>query len=221
MELALGKSKSPAGSPSGDHDLYAVLVDAAMQQRDEAALRKYGPLAEETAVRIDHKLYTAIAHRAWGVAHRLAKEYAKAERRLNLALNIFAELGTRWQSGVTLYELGELARTQGNSSAARDHFSRALIAFEEMRAAPDAGRTRAALRQVADEEGGRQNLAGLTEREVEVLRWLARGLSNQEIADKLVLSTRTVHAHLRSIYAKLDVTTRSAATRVAIENKIV
>jgi predicted ATPase/DNA-binding CsgD family transcriptional regulator len=63
--------------------------------------------------------------------------------------------------------------------------------------------------------------AGLTEREVEVLRWLARGLSNQEIADKLVLSKRTVHAHLRSIYSKLDVTTRSAATRVANEHKIV
>jgi len=62
--------------------------------------------------------------------------------------------------------------------------------------------------------------AGLTEREVEVLRWLARGLSNQEIADRLVLSRRTVDAHLRSIYGKLGVTSRSAATRAAIENKI-
>ncbi|MBI5653151.1 MAG: tetratricopeptide repeat protein [Chloroflexi bacterium] len=63
--------------------------------------------------------------------------------------------------------------------------------------------------------------AGLTQREVEVLRLLAMGLSNQEIADKLVLSKRTVHAHLRSIFSKLDVTTRTAATRVAIEHKIV
>jgi non-specific serine/threonine protein kinase len=63
--------------------------------------------------------------------------------------------------------------------------------------------------------------AGLTQREVEVLRLLAIGLSNQEIADKLVLSKRTVHAHLRSIFAKLDVTTRTAATRVAMEHKIV
>ncbi len=63
--------------------------------------------------------------------------------------------------------------------------------------------------------------AGLTEREVEVLRLLALGVSNQKIADKLVLSKRTVEAHLRSIFGKLDVTTRSAATRAAIENKIV
>jgi DNA-binding CsgD family transcriptional regulator/tetratricopeptide (TPR) repeat protein len=67
----------------------------------------------------------------------------------------------------------------------------------------------------------RQYPGGLTRREVEVLRLLAVGLSNQEIADKLVLSKRTVHAHLRSIFAKLDVTTRTAATRVALEHKIV
>jgi DNA-binding CsgD family transcriptional regulator len=62
---------------------------------------------------------------------------------------------------------------------------------------------------------------GLRKREVEVLRWLVRGLSNQEIADQLVLSRRTVEAHLRSIFGKLDVTTRSAETRVAIEQGIV
>lgn len=221
MELALNKSPNPAGAPSGDHDLYAVLVDGAMQQRDEAALRKYAPLAEETATRIDHKLYTAIAHRAWGVAHRLANEYSQAERRLQLALNTFAELGTRWQSGVTLFELGEVARAQANTAAARDYFSRALIAFEEMRAAPDIARTRAALKEMTDGTQSPKYPAGLTEREVEVLRLLTRGLSNQEIADNLVLSRRTVHAHLRSIFSKLDVTTRSAAARVAIEYKIV
>ncbi|MDE3091215.1 MAG: tetratricopeptide repeat protein, partial [Chloroflexota bacterium] len=62
---------------------------------------------------------------------------------------------------------------------------------------------------------------GLTTREVEVLGLLARGLSNQQIADQLVLSKRTVHAHLRSIYGKLDVTTRGAATRAVLERKIV
>ena len=51
----------------------------------------------------------------------------------------------------------------------------------------------------------------LTEREIEVLRLVSQGLSNQEIADRLVISRRTVHAHLRSIYDKLGVTTRTAA----------
>jgi ATP/maltotriose-dependent transcriptional regulator MalT len=70
-------------------------------------------------------------------------------------------------------------------------------------------------------ETGITNSAGLTEREVAVLRLLARGLSNAEIAEQLVLSPRTVGAHLRSIFSKLDVTTRTAAARVAIDLKLV
>jgi predicted ATPase/DNA-binding CsgD family transcriptional regulator len=62
--------------------------------------------------------------------------------------------------------------------------------------------------------------AGLTAREVEVLRLLAGGLTDQQIADKLVLSPRTVHAHISSIYSKLAVTSRSAATRYAIEHHL-
>ncbi len=62
---------------------------------------------------------------------------------------------------------------------------------------------------------------GLTQREVEVLRLLTTGLSNTQIAEQLVISRRTVNAHLRSIYNKLDVTTRTAATRYAFDNHLV
>jgi predicted ATPase/DNA-binding CsgD family transcriptional regulator len=61
-----------------------------------------------------------------------------------------------------------------------------------------------------DEELQRRS-AGLTAREVEVLQLVANGLSNAEIADRLVLSKRTVHAHLRSVYDKLGVNSRTAA----------
>jgi DNA-binding CsgD family transcriptional regulator len=60
--------------------------------------------------------------------------------------------------------------------------------------------------------------AGLTAREVEVLRLLAAGLTDLQIAKQLVLSPRTVHAHISSIYRKLGVTSRSAATRYAMEH---
>ncbi len=62
--------------------------------------------------------------------------------------------------------------------------------------------------------------AGLTAREVEVLRLLADGLTDLQIAEKLILSPRTVHAHISSIYSKLGVTSRSAATRYAIEHHL-
>ena len=62
--------------------------------------------------------------------------------------------------------------------------------------------------------------AGLTDREVEVLRLLTLGLGNSEIAERLVLSPRTVHAHVRSIFTKLDVTTRTAAAREATRLKL-
>jgi predicted ATPase/DNA-binding CsgD family transcriptional regulator len=61
------------------------------------------------------------------------------------------------------------------------------------------------------EEELQRRSSGLTAREVEVLHLVADGLSNAEIADRLVLSERTVHAHLRSIFDKLGVNTRIAA----------
>lgn len=57
--------------------------------------------------------------------------------------------------------------------------------------------------------------AGLTEREVEVLRLVAVGLSNDEIALRLVVSPRTVHSHVRAVFAKLGVATRTAAAHEA------
>jgi DNA-binding CsgD family transcriptional regulator len=63
--------------------------------------------------------------------------------------------------------------------------------------------------------------AGLTEREVEVLRLVARGLTNVEVAERLTVSRHTVNMHLRSIYAKLEVNSRTAAARFAVEEHIV
>ena len=78
--------------------------------------------------------------------HRLEGKYKKAEARLNQALEMFQGLETRWQIGRTLYELAELAVARADPTEAREYFSRALVAFEEIGANPDAVRTREALR---------------------------------------------------------------------------
>lgn len=72
-------------------------------------------------------------------------------------------------------------------------------------------------RQVAQSES---NPDGLTGREIEVLRLVALGLSNQEIADKLTVSLPTVRTHVNHIFAKLHLETRSQAMLYALRNEI-
>ena len=61
---------------------------------------------------------------------------------------------------------------------------------------------------------------GLTAREVEVLRLVAQGLTNEQVAQRLVISPRTVDTHLTSMYSKIGVSSRVAATRYAMEHHL-
>jgi predicted ATPase/DNA-binding CsgD family transcriptional regulator len=63
--------------------------------------------------------------------------------------------------------------------------------------------------------------AGLTRRELEVLRLLAEGLTNPQIAERLVVSLPTTNTHVASIFNKLGVNSRSAATRYAVEHHLI
>ncbi len=63
--------------------------------------------------------------------------------------------------------------------------------------------------------------AGLTPREMDVLCLLAQGLTSTQIAERLVIGVVTVNFHVRSVYSKLGVSSRSAATRYAIEHHLV
>ncbi|MGW8224372.1 MAG: hypothetical protein ACWGOY_01480 [Anaerolineales bacterium] len=128
-----------------EHIVYMMLVDSASRAADESAIRKYTPRLEELAIRDDHKPYLAVAHRAWGIVHRLAGEYKKAAERLDSALSIFEELEMPWQTGRTLYELGELAMAQTEGGVAHGYFTRAQEMFEELGAKPDIARTTAKL----------------------------------------------------------------------------
>lgn len=65
-----------------------------------------------------------------------------------------------------------------------------------------------------------QHLDALTPREREVLRLVAAGMSDAQVAEKLVISPRTVNTHLSSIYSKLGVNSRSAATRYVLDHRL-
>ena len=97
-------------------------------------------------------------------------------------------------------------------------------AAAELRADVRAGRLDAGLVEAVLGAAGhrvrrrREGPAGLTQREVEVLRVLARGLSNKAIAQELVISPKTVANHIEHIYAKLGVSTRTSAGLFAMQH---
>lgn len=106
--------------------------------------------------------------------------------------------------------------------ATRARLDEAEFRTEGMTPAPEQANA-ARRRAPAPEPGGSPSSrpAGLSPREVEVLGLVARGLTDARVAEELFISLRTVNAHVRSIYAKLNVGTRGAATRYALEHQLV
>ncbi|MCG0274868.1 MAG: response regulator transcription factor [Thermosediminibacteraceae bacterium] len=76
-------------------------------------------------------------------------------------------------------------------------------------------------KRLSKEKDGSFNAFDLTEREIEILQHLARGLSNRDIAEKLFISEKTVKNHLTNIFQKMGVTDRTQALLLAIKHDIV
>jgi HD-GYP domain-containing protein (c-di-GMP phosphodiesterase class II) len=140
--------------------------------------------------------------------------------------------GSGYPRGLSGNGISQPARVLGAADAyqamrePRQH--RAALSAEaaaaELRADVKAGRLDAdAVQAVLGAAGHRVSRrhggpAGLTQREVEVLRLLARGLSNKEIAERLVISPKTVANHVEHIYAKIEASTRAAAGLFAMRH---
>jgi DNA-binding NarL/FixJ family response regulator len=86
-----------------------------------------------------------------------------------------------------------------------------------LQAAPALERAATVAAKLSVRRGKDQHPAGLTPREVDVLRLVSQGMADAEVAEALFISARTVNTHLTSIYNKLGVNSRAAATRFAVE----
>jgi DNA-binding NarL/FixJ family response regulator len=109
-------------------------------------------------------------------------------------------------------------RSAGRASAAREEASAARAAFAQLGAGHDlevAARLMAGCGESGDNGIARRHVAGLSARELEVLRLIAGGLTNAEIGTRLVISEHTVHRHVTHILRKLGVSSRVAATAYA------
>jgi DNA-binding NarL/FixJ family response regulator len=159
--------------------------------------------------------------------HTAEVEYVEGKPR-GIALNIATRIAARADSGEVLVSdtTRELAAGSGLAFADRgDYILRGVSGQKRLYAAVDertqagamAPRTKST---PTPDVGGVEYPAGLTGREVEVLRLVAAGLTDAEVAERLVLSVRTVNAHLRSIYRKTGVPSRAAASRFAAEHDL-
>jgi DNA-binding NarL/FixJ family response regulator len=110
--------------------------------------------------------------------------------------------------GAACEALGDVDAMALETEAARELFT-------ELGAAPDLTRLAARV-----PNGTRVSAHGLTGREREVLRLVAAGRSNREIAEALVISEHTVARHLQNIFAKLGVSSRTAASAFAHEHDL-
>jgi DNA-binding NarL/FixJ family response regulator len=132
---------------------------------------------------------------------------------------VFEEAYARMRLASTLVELGRDREATAEAQAA-------YRVFHQLGAAHAAADAAALLRRLAGSVADAVDLGGahLTPREVEVVRLLARGLSNQVIAAELFLSIRTVERHIGNIYEKLGVAggpARAAATAFALTHGLV
>ena len=150
------------------------------------------------------------ARRFLGELETRERNYEQAEERLAEALRLAERCQAPYEIALTRLAQAELAAATRDLPRAQDLLMGARETFERLEARPALER---ATRLEASLSGlAREYPAGLTVREVEVLCLVAEGLSNNEIADRLYLSVRTVERHLTNIYRKIDVSNRVEAS---------
>ena len=118
----------------------------------------------------------------------------------------------------TQLAFGERLRRARHRVEAREHLRRALATFQALGAVPWAERAAAELRATGETARKRDEstVAQLTPQELQVARLVGQGLSNKEVAAQLFLSPRTIDAHLRNVFAKLAVTSRTQLARLPL-----
>jgi DNA-binding CsgD family transcriptional regulator len=129
--------------------------------------------------------------------------------RLRMAASLWIELGAPYEAARVRVEIGAACHALGDADGAELEADSARAAFGQLGAAPDAARL---------QPSGSANV--LSTRETEVIRLIATGESNRQIASALVISERTVERHVSNIFGKLGITSRAAATAYVYEHRL-
>jgi DNA-binding CsgD family transcriptional regulator len=208
LGLALRDAHDPAARPVLLSAAVEVFAAAGDMPTAELAGAELTALAEANGSR----LLAALAAQA---SARLALERGDAQA----ALPVARAAATAWQQLAAPYEfartrvlIGRALSRLGDAESAGLEFDAARAAFGELGVVGDLA---------ALDGPGATDPTRLTPREVEVLRLVAKGMTNRAIAAELVLSERTVDRHVSNIFAKIDVPSRAAAATYAVEHHLV
>lgn len=143
----------------------------------------------------------------------------EAEALLHASLALAEECATPFEAALTQILLAELHLARNDADATRAMLEPARTVAARLRAAPTLERIATLEARIANTTSDAPP-TGLTERELAVLRLVARGMTDAEVAGTLYISPRTVSGHLQSIYNKLGISSRTAAAAWAFERKL-
>ena len=155
----------------------------------------------------------AVAAHATGAVLLAGGDARAALVSLRRALTAWQELQAPYEAARARVLIGLAHRQLGDTDTAEMELDAACRVFRQLGAAPEVARVEALSRTAKPKTAG-----GLTAREAQVLRLVAAGKSNQAIAADLVISEHTVARHVQNIFAKLGVSSRSAATAFAFKH---
>jgi ATP/maltotriose-dependent transcriptional regulator MalT len=188
-------------------------VEIMLAAGDLAAARAAADELASIAEELDAPLLRALGMHADGAVLLAAGEGQAALAALRRAWAAWQELEAPHEAARARALIGLACRSLGDEDSAAMELDAARWAFEQLGAAADVGRV--------DALTTARTAGGLTAREIEVLRLVATGKTNRAIAEDLVLSEKTVARHVSNIFAKLRVSSRSAATAYAYEHSLV
>ena len=188
-------------------------VDVLLATGDVDAAATAAEELEEIATSFVSSALSAAASFARGSVSLARDEPSDALNHLRTAWRGWLEQGARYEAAWARTRIGQAFRAMDDEDSAAAELQVAGRTFADLGAS-------LAQREV-ERLLGKARPDGLTARELEVLRLVAAGRTNQQIAAELFLSEKTVARHLSNIFTKLDVASRAAATAYAYEHHLV